>query len=276
VLGSGEIDMRRTFGLVLSFALAACSAQSPQPDGAEETETPGGMPDVALTAAPGVAFNYRYAFDLAEDRIAAVQEQHAQACEKLGVARCRITGLRYQVFGDGAIRGLLALKLAPPLARRYGKDGLRIVEAADGRLIDAEISGTDVAPAISTARREKTEADAALKRIASRLARPGLPEGDRNALEAEAERLRGTAGSAADTAASAAEALAQTPVVFQYRSGSRTDLSAAIASIGENLRSSLAGIILILSVLLPWLIAAGLIAAVARWVRKRWFAPTID
>ena len=47
----------------------------------------------APTAAPGVAFNYRYAFRLAAPRIAEVQEQHAQMCERLTVARCRITGM---------------------------------------------------------------------------------------------------------------------------------------------------------------------------------------
>src|SRR4051812_2612282 len=54
-------------------------------------------PDIAPRAAPGVAFNYRYAFRLPPKRIAQVQEEHAQACEKLGVARCRITGMLYRL-----------------------------------------------------------------------------------------------------------------------------------------------------------------------------------
>ena len=39
-------------------------------------------PGVDVTAAPGVAFNYRYAFRLPSENISGVQEAHAQACEK--------------------------------------------------------------------------------------------------------------------------------------------------------------------------------------------------
>src|SRR4051812_40828858 len=47
------------------------------------------------TAAPGVAFNYRYAFHVPAVRLAEVQERHAQMCERLTIAHCRITGLLY-------------------------------------------------------------------------------------------------------------------------------------------------------------------------------------
>ena len=57
-------------------------------------------PGIAPSAAPGVAFNYRYAFRLPGERISAVQEQHAAACEKLGLDRCRITGMRYRLVND--------------------------------------------------------------------------------------------------------------------------------------------------------------------------------
>src|SRR5687768_3378362 len=50
-------------------------------------------PSIAVTAAPGVAFNYQYGFSLPAERVAAVQEQHAQLCEKIGIAQCRITGM---------------------------------------------------------------------------------------------------------------------------------------------------------------------------------------
>ena len=37
-------------------------------------------PNVRVSAAPGVAFNYRYAFRVPDAKIAAVQEEHAAAC----------------------------------------------------------------------------------------------------------------------------------------------------------------------------------------------------
>src|SRR4051812_27650401 len=44
-------------------------------------------PNVSPSAAPGVAFNYRYAFRLPAARVSQIQEQHARACEQLGVSR---------------------------------------------------------------------------------------------------------------------------------------------------------------------------------------------
>lgn len=73
---------------------AAESAASPAMAGGASRD---GGPNVGVTAAPGVAFNYQYAFRLAPTRIAEVQEQHAQMCERLTVARCRITGMFYRV-----------------------------------------------------------------------------------------------------------------------------------------------------------------------------------
>ena len=65
------------------------SQPSDQALAAPAVVAPGG---IAVTAAPGVAFAYHYAFRLPSDHIAAAQEAHAQAGEKLGIARCRITG----------------------------------------------------------------------------------------------------------------------------------------------------------------------------------------
>ena len=90
-------------------------------------------PGVAPTAAPGVAFNYRYAFRLPAANIGRVQEEHAQACEKLTVARCRITAMTYDDDGDGDIEAQLSFKLDPAIARDFGRDGIAAVDKAEGR-----------------------------------------------------------------------------------------------------------------------------------------------
>jgi uncharacterized lipoprotein len=81
--------------------LSACSSQKEQSRedlktfDVQEEATDASAPGVNVTAAPGVAFNYRYAFQLPSSRIAAAQEAHASACETLGLTKCRITGMRY-------------------------------------------------------------------------------------------------------------------------------------------------------------------------------------
>src|SRR5215218_7464252 len=124
--------MRKALCLGLLLATAACSGGGnedsgspvmreesqasdasepilPAPEGAESSRAPR-PPGVAPTAAPGVAFNYRYAFRLPAENIGRVQEEHAQACEKLGVEHCRITAMNYRDDGDWHVEAQLAFK----------------------------------------------------------------------------------------------------------------------------------------------------------------------
>jgi hypothetical protein len=86
-------------------------APPPPPVVSADTSRVAGPPGIGPSAAPGVAFNYRYAFRLPGERISAVQEQHAAACEKLGLDRCRITGMRYRLLGEEDVEAMLAFKL---------------------------------------------------------------------------------------------------------------------------------------------------------------------
>ncbi|MFX7858365.1 hypothetical protein ABTK38_21955, partial [Acinetobacter baumannii] len=84
------------------------------------------------------ALDYDYRFRIAADRIAEVQEAHAQACEALGAAHCRIAGLHYQAGSDpNAVSGQLELLLDPILARKFSKDGIAAVARAGGKLAEA-------------------------------------------------------------------------------------------------------------------------------------------
>src|SRR3546814_14491299 len=100
---------------------------------AEVAADAAGGPDVAVTAAPGVAFHYAYAFRLDDDRIAGVQETHAAACETLGTARCRITGMTYRLVRENEVEARLEFKLDPAIARKFGRDALASVEKEIGR-----------------------------------------------------------------------------------------------------------------------------------------------
>jgi hypothetical protein len=131
-------------------------------------------PAIGPSAAPGVAFNYRYAFRLPGERIAAVQEQHAAACEKLGLDRCRITGMRYRLVSDDDVEAMLAFKLDPAIARQFGKTGIEAVTRADGMLVDSEISGEDAGADIAYANRNEAQLNEDLARIEAQLAGKGL------------------------------------------------------------------------------------------------------
>jgi hypothetical protein len=179
----------------------------------------GDAPGIAVTAAPGVAFTYRYAFRLPAEKLAGAQEAHAQACEKLGVAHCRITGMRYRVLGENSNEGQLLFKLDPSLARAFGKQGIDAIVAAAGKLVDAEITGTDAGAEITKLQSLKAQATAELQRIDGQLARKDLKEDERAELQRQRASITSQIADAKTGTNDEQEALANTPMEFDYRSG---------------------------------------------------------
>ena len=240
-------------------------------DVAQEPTAPG----VDVTAAPGVAFNYRYAFRLPGNRVAAVQEAHAQACERLGIAKCRITGMRYRLVNQKDIEGMLALRLDPTLARNFGKEATAVVTKAEGMLVDQEITGEDVGTRIAGANRSQADLREELSKIEAELARPVpmirgnvAPQAavDRQSLLSRAAEIRGQLSSLSQAKQSDEEALAGTPMVFNYGSGSvvpgfdvRSPIREAFASAADNFVNGFAAILVILVTLIPWALLAGIL-----------------
>ena len=279
--------MRRSFPfLVLLLATAAaCSKSNPgsapsQPSttydtsgNAAESAAPSraaGGPNIGVTAAPGVAFDYRYEFRLPPTRIAEVQEQHAQMCERLTVARCRITGLYYRVNNAHNIEANLAFRLDPAIASTFGRDAVQVVAGAEGMLSESEITGTDVNPTIHQANRSLAELQADLQRIEGQLRATHLDPDEKARLEEQAQQLREQIRAAGAQRDEAQASLATTPMVFRYASGEPT-LAQSLQDSADSFLDSAAILLRVLIALLPWAIAAALVWAVVRYVRRRWF-----
>jgi hypothetical protein len=284
--------MRKALCLGLLLATAACGAQSneesagpvmreegqasdasepmlPAPEGAESSRAPR-PPGVAPTAAPGVAFNYRYAFRLPAENIGRVQEEHAQACEKLGVEHCRITAMNYRDDGDRHVAAQLAFKLDPALARTFGRDGIGAVTKAQGELLQAAITGTDVGSEISAATRVQAQQADEMRRIEQQLARPGLSSGERVELQQQLQTLRDSIRAGQSEQTGRRELLANTPVTFDYRAGKTgTRLERAVADAGDNFLGAAITVLIVLVTLLPWLVALLLLWTAWRWLRRR-------
>lgn len=260
-----------------SNAVAAAESMAAPAPGAQASRAATG-PDVSPSAAPGVAFNYRYAFALAAPRVAELQEEHAKMCERLTVARCRITGVHYQVLGPNDIEARLELKLEPGNARLFGRQATDAVLRADGMLTENEISGIDVGTPIRQAGRTIEQLNAELQRIQTRLAaRDILPE-ERERLEDEAQQLRDQIAGLRETREAQQETLATTPMVFQYGSGSLvpgyrppTTIGEALTRAGNNFAEGGKILLVALITIAPWLLALLLLLGIGRWVRRRWF-----
>ncbi len=277
--------MHRSFVLVpvaLTLALAACGKA---PERSKDIQTldvreeaapaDAASPCVSVTSAPGVAFNYRYAFRVPNARISAVQEEHAQACEKLGLDRCRITGMRYRLVSNDEISAMLSFKLDPTLARDFGKQGIAAVTKAEGMLVDSEITGTDAGAVIEGANRQSAGLRDELAKVEEQLKRSGLSAGERNELTQQAASLREQIRSASATRTDARESLATTPMVFDYGSGDLIPGFDGASPIREAFRTAsgtfvtmLGFAIIAIGALLPWALLGGLGVWLYRFVRK--------
>lgn len=193
-------------------------------------------PGVDVTAAPGVAFNYSYAFRLPAQNVKDAQESHASACEKLGPQHCRITGMLYRLIGENNIVGAIQFKLDPALARTFGKQGIDAIIKADGKLVDAEITGTDAGAAIKTLDAQRQQAEAEVQRLDRELARGDLKSVERSELQRQRVALATRLQEVKTETGNQEESLATTPVSFRYESGAAVrgfDGSAPIASAGN-------------------------------------------
>ena len=275
--------MRKAFGLALVVLAAGCGKAPDQRErsgGAGTTESSQAVsdraapPGIAPTAAPGVAFNYKYAFRLPGERISAVQEEHAQACEKLGVARCRITGMYYHLSGERDVEARLDFKLDPAIARGFGKEGIAAVTHADGRLVTSEITGTDAGSAIDAVNRNRADQEEALKKIEAQLAKSDLGGRERVELQRQAQQIREAMAAGKAEKEEKQESLAKTPMTFSYETGNAAPgVRRALSDGFANLVAALEWMLLAAITLLPWLLLAGLGLLIwRRFARRRTLA----
>ena len=249
---------------------------------AADASAPAGAPDIAVTSAPGVAFTYRYDFRVPDARISAVQERHAAACEALGINRCRITGLQYTLVDEDEVNATLQFKLDPAIARQFGKEAITSVEAAEGILVNSEISGTDVGTGISDSQDRSRSLSAELTRIETRLAQGGIGDRERQELQQQAASLRQQIEGERQSRRGGEAMLASTPMELHYRGGSDIPgldngrpISNAFKAAVSSFVTMVGFLLLIIGVTLPWLaVVLGLIllwrSRVGLGVRRWW------
>lgn len=266
------------------FALLLCSCsennrQAEQRSDSGDTSSP---PNISPTAAPGVAFNYAYVFSLPDDRIAATQEAHAAACENLGAARCRITGMSYTIDESEQVTAELDLKLDPLIARQFGKSAQQTVVGQDGKLVRLDIGSSDEGQAIAQATQQKSNASTQLAQLQQELAKTKTGTAARANLLSQIQSLQQQASEQSQAVAASQAALASTPMVFHYygrggvpgfrgnpfREAWQTLVTTVVVVVGFLLQAL--AVVLPFAVLLALLIAISRtrpVQAVRRWVK---------
>jgi hypothetical protein len=202
---------------VTALLLCSCSANDRQPGQSQRSESDtSSPPNISPTAAPGVAFNYAYEFRLPDDRIAATQEAHAAACESLGAARCRITGMSYSVDQSQQVTAELDLKLDPLIARQFGKSAQQTVVGQDGKLIRLDIGSSDEGQAIAQTTQQKSNVSAQVAQLQQELAKTKSGTAARANLLSQIQSLQQQASKQSQSVAESQAALASTPMALHY------------------------------------------------------------
>lgn len=163
-----------------------------------------------------VAFQYSYAFTLPIANVAAVQDRHAEACEELGAARCRVIDMVFEQDGDSNVEASLTLAVAHDDARRFGRDALAIVTKAEGRVSTTSINGQSKADELERLADSGKGMKDRLANIERQLAKKDLAPGLRQSLERQAADLRGDIGEVKLDQNAVDKEIAMTPMQFVY------------------------------------------------------------
>jgi hypothetical protein len=242
---------------------------------------------VSPSVAPGVAFQYQYDFRVPGDRIEAVQDEHAAACETLGLSRCQITGLSFNQSERGYPQGRMEFLLDPAIARKFGRDAIATVEKAEGVLAERNVSGENVGAEITNSQIRSAGIEAEVKRIEARLAGKGLANDERVELRRRAEELREMLGGEKEQRRAGEHRLATTPVAFNYSGnmgiGESNIFGDAWSASANSMTAMLSVMLMFFGVILPWLLPIAVVilivktplgAGLRRWWRGN--SPLVD
>ena len=254
--------MRVLAGLAAVLLLAGCDAPGGAPNGQAK---PGGLTSTAEGvegfASSNSGFDYRYAYRLPGDRLKAVLQSNADACDRLGPARCRILAMRYRVADSNQISAVLTLKIDPAIARNYGEAVTNAVTGSDGVLVDTDVTGADSTTAARSV--------ALVNRLRDQLKSAQTAAADPSA-KLRAQRIQGALDTITEVEASQGQSLATAPVLMTYESSNAlTGLGSADANFrnaGLSLENSVSRLLIVLAAVGPWLLLLLVLIVVLRWI----------
>lgn len=252
--------MRVVWALAALALLAGCDdINRSSADGKDKSDFASSANAEAF-ASTGTGFDYRYAYRLPGAKVKGVLQSNADACDRIGPARCRILAMRYRVDDGNKTRAVLTIRIDPSIARQFGDAVTKNVAASYGVLTDTEITGAD---STATAR-----SVAVVKRLQDQFqnARTGTTPD----AQARAARLQNALAVIAEVEASQGQTLANVPMLFTYESSSALSglgsSEANFQTAGQTLENSVAQLVQLLASVGPWCLLMLAVVLVLRWI----------
>lgn len=233
---------------------------------------PGGDIPVSL---PKIAYVYSYGFRIAGDKIAPLQQKHADLCEKQGPYTCRIISMDSSGSEGSYVRGSLQLAVAANKARGFGTKLAQLAEGDGGTQVSTSIEGEDLSKEIvdTEARLRSRIAlrDRLMEVLKSRNGKVSeLVEAERNVAQVNEEIDR-----ARSWLAEMKGRVEFSRVNISYESGAPSSggfldpIRQALGSIGGILGMIFATLIVLLTVLIPLSLLGWGVYRLVRWVRRK-------
>lgn len=229
-------------------------------------------PSISL---PRIAYTYGYTFRLSSATVPQVQERHLELCRRLGPDRCRIVNLERSAASGDYLTASTTMQVAAPIAREFGDRLAATAAEAGGEAVERSIAGEDLSRQMIDAEARIRTREALIRRLTTLLeTRSG------NIQQAvEAERAINTAQEELDAArgwlAEMRTRVDMSTFDIRYTSGAPLGggvgdpLRHALSDVGSLAARSLAALILLVGVVLPWALAGLAVFYTVRRVRRR-------
>ncbi len=292
--------MRRPIMLLIAAALGGCGA-SGEREGAgsqdlrtqDVTEAAPSAPDRGRQAdasasangspnegqrlpvsAPRIAYNYGYTFRLGSDSITSVQERHLEMCQQLGATSCRVVNLQRSAASGDYSTASTTLQVAAPIARQFGQRLVASAAQSGAETVDRSISGEDLSRQMVD-----TEARIRTREVLIRRLTQLLETRSGNIAQAvEAERAITAAQEELDAArgwlAEMRTRVDMSTFTLAYQSGAPLaggigdPIREAFGAVGSLFARSVAALILLVGIALPWVLIGLVIFYAARRIRR--------
>jgi len=260
----------------VNFADLAESATTPQRSQKQAAAPTDGY-SAAETVGIYLAYRYGYALVMPSTAVKSTSDKHVQICLNAGPSKCQITGSNANSYSDEDIRASLSLRAEPKWLQSFITDMKTDIAEIDGRIESENVTAEDLTRAL-------LDTDARLKakitlrdRLQNLLVTRNAELPDLLTLEREIARVQGEIESATANLRALRARVSMSVVNINYTSERSAVSRSAVSPIGNAFKdfvgivsTGIAGVILVVAYLLPWMIFIIIPGAfLLRWFWRR-------
>ena len=241
---------------------ASASADAPSQDAAAPVSP----------QAPMLAMAYSLGLAVPADQVRPLMESHQEACERAGTGQCQVMAASADAEQGDQAKAALTLRATPAWMRVFRARAEADAKDLGGKVEVAGTEGDDLSTQITDTGEAQQARTAERARLAELMQRRTRNLGDTLQVEQEITRVQGEMDQASSELAAMKTRIAMETVTISYEStamatpeGDAAPLASAAHSFAGNFFAVLAGLLTLVSFVLPF----ALVAAPIAWLVSR-------